>query len=266
MNKGYTYIDGKVIISDEFGNHTQSEYYDNLDKVLVQENVIEEIEKKIQELTEKNKNFKVKRFIPISLIGFVTGVSLTPFTLWAISGGINPFTTQVDTIMGTMSNAGLYTFVMAAACIPLVLLLSFREYKDYKDYIRNGNAINCELDFLNLQLEKEKEKLINLEKERTRNNEDTKTYSKLVDDKKQLEALRKLLETYYEIGYNSEKYYRYYQQGKLEEKLQSYYRYYPQGKMEEKLQRYYSDLEIKLAKEYLEQKGPSLVKKRNKSK
>ena len=40
MNKGYTYIDGKVIISDENGNHTQSEYYDNLDKVLVQENVI----------------------------------------------------------------------------------------------------------------------------------------------------------------------------------------------------------------------------------
>ena len=35
MNKGYTYIDGMVIISDGNANHTQSEYYDNLDKVLV---------------------------------------------------------------------------------------------------------------------------------------------------------------------------------------------------------------------------------------
>ena len=44
MNKGYTYIDGMVIISDGNGNHTQSEYYDNLEKVLVQKNVIEAME------------------------------------------------------------------------------------------------------------------------------------------------------------------------------------------------------------------------------
>ena len=38
MNKEYTYIDGKAIIKDENGNQTPTEYYDNLDEVLVQEN------------------------------------------------------------------------------------------------------------------------------------------------------------------------------------------------------------------------------------
>ena len=35
MNREYTYIDGKVIISDENNEKIQSEYYDNLDKVLI---------------------------------------------------------------------------------------------------------------------------------------------------------------------------------------------------------------------------------------
>ena len=55
MNKEYTYINGKVIISDENGNKTQSEYYDNLDEVLVKENIIETMEDKIEELKKSSK-------------------------------------------------------------------------------------------------------------------------------------------------------------------------------------------------------------------
>ena len=35
MNKGYIYIYGKIINSNENGNHAKTEYYGNLDKVLV---------------------------------------------------------------------------------------------------------------------------------------------------------------------------------------------------------------------------------------
>ena len=41
MNKEYTYFNGKAIIRNENGNQPPIEYYDNLDAVLVQENVIE---------------------------------------------------------------------------------------------------------------------------------------------------------------------------------------------------------------------------------
>ena len=47
MNKEYIYIQGKVIVKDENGTQTSLEYYDNLDKVLIQENLIESMEDKI---------------------------------------------------------------------------------------------------------------------------------------------------------------------------------------------------------------------------
>ena len=71
-----------------------------------------------------------------------------------------------------------------------------------------------------------------------------------VNDKQQLEALRSYLELYYVLGYDEKKLSRLYQQGRLDEKLQNYY----------------DETEIELAKKYLEEKGPVLVKKRNNSK
>ena len=64
MNVSYTYIDDKAIIFDENGNQVQVEYYDNLDEVLVQENIVETIENRINKLS----NIQIlpkKRFIPL---------------------------------------------------------------------------------------------------------------------------------------------------------------------------------------------------------
>ena len=41
-----------------------------------------------------------------------------------------------------------------------------------------------------------------------------------------------------------------------------YYKYYQDGKLDKKLEKYYSDTGIQLAKEYIEEKGPSLVLRR----
>lgn len=51
MNVSYTYIDGKAIIFDENGNQVPVEYYDNLDDILIQENIVETIENRINELS-----------------------------------------------------------------------------------------------------------------------------------------------------------------------------------------------------------------------
>jgi hypothetical protein len=48
---------------------------------------------------------------------------------------------------------------------------------------------------------------------------------------------------YFDLGYNREKYCRYYLQGKLASKL---------GK-------YYNEAGVEVAKEYLEEKGPTLI-------
>ena len=60
MNKNYIYMHGKAIINDEMGNQTSIEYYDNLDQVLVKENIIETMEKRIKELENESKNYTKK--------------------------------------------------------------------------------------------------------------------------------------------------------------------------------------------------------------
>lgn len=46
------FINDKAIVIDENGNCTQTEYYDNLHNVLVEENLIETIEKEIEDLKD----------------------------------------------------------------------------------------------------------------------------------------------------------------------------------------------------------------------
>ena len=50
MNESYTYLNGQAIIANEVGEQRHCEYYDNLEKVLVQENLIETISEKIKHL------------------------------------------------------------------------------------------------------------------------------------------------------------------------------------------------------------------------
>ena len=54
---------------------------------------------------------------------------------------------------------------------------------------------------------------------------------------------------YFDLGYDGEKYYQFYQQGRLDSKLQ----------------KYYDDTGIQIAKDYLEEKGPSLVLRKKNS-
>jgi hypothetical protein len=58
--------------------------------------------------------------------------------------------------------------------------------------------------------------------------------------------LKDTLYLYFDLGYNGEKYYKYYLQGKLDRKLD----------------KYYNDTGIEIAKEYLEEKGPQFVKRK----
>ncbi len=118
-------------------------------------------------------------------------------------------------------------------------------YRDYKNSIKEEKGINSEIEFLKQQIIIEKQKLFELEKEKTKNREDKRFKSVEVDDLEKLKALKSYLNLYYDLGYNGEKYYKYYLQGKLDNKLC----------------KYYNDVGIELAKEYLEEKVSTLVKK-----
>lgn len=235
MNKGYTYINSKVIISDENGDYTQSEYYDNLDKVLVKENVIEAMEGRTQELLKENEEcLEIKK----RYMKFIR--------YWLRFSLISTFV-----FFGCLSALfGIDIELVALSCsIPLILCggILYQAYREYQKNANKKNGINSELEFLKSQIGKEKEALKELKKDKTRKNEIAEYSNVKVDDKKQLKALRNYLDLYYNLGYDIKKYFRYYKQGKLDKELQEYY----------------DEEALELAKKYLEEKGPVLTRRKN---
>ena len=248
MNKEYTYIDGKVIVKDENGTQNPIEYYDNLDEVLIQENLIETMEKKISKLEKESEDYKKhnkKHYIPIIFpFGLLATLIGPAYAYWL--GNTDIYVSSVNTIFGTMNEAVLYS-CFSTLFLPILSLLELQMYHYYKNSKKDEKGINSELEFLKQQIIIEKQKLFELEKEKTKNREDKRFRSVKVEDLEELKALKSCLDLYYDLGYNGEKYYKYYLQGKLDNKLG----------------RYYNDTGIEAAKEYLEEKGPTLVKKKN---
>ena len=75
MNIEYTYVNGKVIVTDENNNKRVTDYHDNIDQVLVSENVIEEIDNKISEYKRKLQSSVENEVSPAAIFGLV-GASL----------------------------------------------------------------------------------------------------------------------------------------------------------------------------------------------
>lgn len=258
MNKEYTYIDGKVIVEDENGNKKVREYSEALDEILVQENIIESMEYEIIELEEESKSYKKfnsKYYIPIILpLGLLT-VAIVPSVLLNFAEGTNVYATTVNTIIGPMSKAAAFTLTMTIALIPVVSFFEWLFYDQHKSSVKREKGVNSELEYLKKQIIIEKEKLVSLQKQKAKEESKNESFQEefkvvQINDLQQLRALRSWINLHFDLGYNGERYYKYLLQGKLDRKL---------GK-------YYSEEKIKTAKDYLEEKGPTLVKKRIPSK
>ena len=253
MNTEYTYIDGKVIVSDEYGNKIQAEYYDNLDKVLIQENVIETIDNRIKELQKEKDSYDIKkvnkRYRPIYMYICTAAAFICPLIIWPLTG-TNPYLVNEITKLGEINQGLLWAMYSAGIALPLGATCTWAEYTAHKAAIKNLKGINSELEFLKLQLEKEKNYLNNLKNDKCREKENTEFRSEKVNDLDELRDLRNCMSLYYNLGSNDKK----------------YYKYYTQGKLDKKLQKEYDVISIEKAKKYFEEKGPTLVLKRKHNK
>ena len=252
MYKGYFVNNGRVMVSDEKGNFSNFDYSDNLEQILIQKNIIEVIEKEIQMLEESKDDNIPPQFDMISLKACGKVTLAVPFvSLLFCSGDI---TSKFGTTMGPISNYIHNTLVLSFISIVTGACLIFCEYSIDREkqqvYEETDNAINSELDFLRSQLNVEIEKLNDLEERKViTNTKIENNYSKLIDDSEQLRQLRELMNLYYNFGLNREKYYRYYQNGILIEKLQDKY----------------SDSELQLAKNYFQRIEDETAKIKKKS-
>lgn len=251
MNTEYINIDNKIIVRDKNGNNRQIEYCDNIDDILEQENIIEMMENRINELElELDKyysNYKRKKFFPLySIITTVFSVGLPPLLLFLFNFNNK---TALDNIMSLFNTTNPYLFVSALISPIFIPFGIFSDIVDYNNCNRIENTfkgINSELDFLKSQIDIEKQKLDNIKKEATKDNKFVGIKTIKINNENLTNILKSTTKLYRDCGYNEKKYYKYFKKGNLYDKLK----------------KIYTDEGIEKIEEYLSEKGPQLVKKK----
>ena len=241
MNQGYTYKEGKAIVKTDKGVKEPIEYYDNLNEALVQENLIETMENNILSLEKESEEYKKinkKPYIPIYLLTELL-MAIVAAPAWAyLLGNSDVYVSFANSIF----------LIFPVVFLPLGSCIELGMYRNHKNLLKEEKGINSELEFLKKQVIVEKEKLNTLKKEKNIDKNNGKIRVVEVSDLELLKRLKKSLDLYFDLGYNEDAYYKYYQNNTLDANLSQDY----------------NGAEIEIAKKYLEEKGPKLTKKRKK--
>lgn len=247
MNKEYIYLDGKVIVEDEKGNKKVVEYQDNIKEILVQENLIETMEKKQKELTKKlnankeNNKPYIPYIVPAALFAFLIAKPIMG-TLFGVDTAMT-----VDTIFGTMNFMTPILGVTGVIVFSFATALEILSYSQYRLDKKSRRAAAAEYEYLQKELKTQKEILEKMRKDKAKTLDDGKFKIEKVNHLEKLKTLKGWLILYSNLGFSAEKYYKLYQNNQLEETLAK------DG---------YSKLACDRAREFIEEKGPILTKRR----
>ena len=248
MNKEYVCFDQNVVIKTEDGNQILTDYCNNIGEILEKENLIETMEKEVSELkkeiTEKEENIKGLKQ-SIFAIPFTVPITLAAAFLmfWLLGGDIS-----------AMFNGCPILVLVATVCLTVVTFfvgtLEISSYLEYKADLRDVKGMNSVFEYLKENIKKEKEGLerLNQQKETTKNDKPFRIEE--INNIEMLKQLKQNLDLYYGCGYNEDKLIKYHQNGNLRHKLE----------------KKFNEAQLQIIEEYVEDKGPSLTKKRKNNK
>jgi len=249
MNKEYIYKDGRVLIIDDNNNEKETDYYNNLDEVLVKENLIEKIEQEIisleQELCGFGEITKKTRFFNIWMpfLIFTIGPVIMFPTLYYLCNFEGIIVPELFSFM----NPGIYMGIASMPCFSMIggILSGMCYYKE-KDFDKIQKGKELELKRLKELLTIEKQDLEELLADKYKANQENNKkeddfYVSRIDNTEIIRQLKFFKSFYYQLGYNEKKYFKYYQKGKLNE--------------------YFSSEYVEAINQYFEEKGKTLVKK-----
>ena len=247
MNKKIIYYDGKIVVLDENGKERQIVYTDNYYKILVQENIIEACENIIRSLeSESDKYKRIKLMERLSVLyPFLAFTFIPPIFLTLMNNGAGISNNEVvDTMLGSMTTNELI-MSLAKYFVPVGSLTSLTFYNRCVKDDKCEDGVQTSLEFLRKYLENQKEILESLKKDNSDSNKEDRFKVCNVDDSKDLKALYRYRDLFFDLGYGLKKNYRYYEKT---------------GELPKKLSITYSKEENKVVKEYLEEKGKTLRK------
>lgn len=239
MNKAYWYKNRKVFVKDTKGKVRNVVYSPNLKQILLQENLIETIENEIKKLQKKNKKFdeRYKSDGDVLLDVFAPLIAL-------FFGGIILTFMQISKfgLSGLFSLPYLLTF---GGISVLYVALTIKRKKAYIKRCNKVSGRECQINFLEKQMEEEKIKL----------DEEKKLTACFVENKIRITkintriSMKKVYENYnfyYNCGFLASAFYDHYQKNNC---------------LPEHLTEYYTDSQIKEIEEYIQKEGPRLSKR-----
>ena len=167
MNKSYVIIGDNIVISDEKGNQKVIKYDELVESILKQENVVELLEKQIKQYEDTLKEyekvpscFKLKHYLlpPLILAIFSTVIGIV-FDIY----GHYDFSAY----------CGLYYGLPEVYATFISVCFFIVDYSKYRTANKEKIDLNDKIEGLNLKLEKEQEKLRQLQEEWTLQAEQT---------------------------------------------------------------------------------------------
>lgn len=211
-----------TLINDENVKSSKILNKDNSDKVNVQKNMIEEMEKKINLLNEEKKKYKhTKKYIPVFLYASLgASLVLPPLIMWIL--GIDIPTTYVEPFLGPISEGVFMSTISTIFFSCIGLQHEINNHSIYIKDIKKVKDINRQLEFLGFEVEKEKEILKKLQLGKNQDCIVMDNKAKHFGNSQKIRDLDIYLELCQMLGYDEKKYFEYYLQGKLDEILKKY--------------------------------------------
>ena len=232
MNIEYKVIKDKVVVKDENGNSRLAQNCDNIEKILIQENIIEYLNEELKKCLENHdmdKEITIDEFVPFwgSLFTLMSHFEVK-YLLWTMRSLVKEIEPN---LYSNFLKPFLYSVAIFLPCL-VGLAMDYNNYNDIKD----KKGTKAKLEYIKKQLEQEKGHLsklqngiTNIKKKSSKN-----TTFKKINYENILEEFKEEIDLYYELGFKEKKLYKQF--------------------LNNKLDNYYSGDNLKLVKEYFNNK------------
>jgi len=241
MNKEVIIKNGIAYVKDHNGDEIKRDLIDNLDEVLIQENVIEMIEKVMNELEYCSSNFNKNKLLDLLYLGTpFTSTILTPTIMMYLNTG--DLEGVIDTKFGVMDKTKFLALFIASFS-PLAYRITKKWYQEYREEVKCEKGRCLALYYLKENLTIQNDRLNNLKnKSKVIAIDENKNYT-LNEDA--IEILESHINLYCELGYNIKEYYEYFRIN---------------GHLPDEVLSEYNDAGIKIIEDYLRNNGTKIKK------
>ena len=245
MNKEVIIKNGIVYVKNHNGEEKEVSFVDNLDDVLIQENIVEIIEKVIYALEDSRTSFRKNRLSDIFYIPapIISTASVPTLMMYLNTGSLDGL---IDTKFGLMEKEK-FLALFIAVFTPFALRMSKKYYQEYKEEAKCEKGRLLALYHLRSNLVIQNERLKNLRNNSKEMNADEDKKYSLNEDA--LDNLQDHINLYYELGYNIKEYYEYFRIN---------------GCLPDEVISEYNDAGVRIIEEYLKQNGTKIKKLGNK--